>query len=130
MASGSARPRKENTEAARLEAHWMPLTGNRQFKANPRMFVAAEGAYLIDANGKKVFDGLSGLWCSGLGHGRKEIVEAVQKQVATLDYAPAFQFGHPASFALANKIKELAQGDLEYGFFGGSGSAAADTSLK
>src|SRR3569623_1218779 len=130
MASGSARPRKENTEAARLEAHWMPLTGNRQFKANPRMFVAAEGAYLIDANGKKVFDGLSGLWCSGLGHGRKEIVEAVQKQVATLDYAPAFQFGHPASFALANKIKELTPAGLDYVFFCGSGSEAADTSLK
>ena len=113
-----------------LEAHWMPFTGNRQFKANPRMFVGAEGAYYIDADGKKVFDGLSGLWCSVLGHGRREIVEAVQKQVATLDYAPAFQFGHPSSFALANKIKELAPKGLDYVFFCGSGSEAADTSLK
>ncbi|HEY6037723.1 MAG TPA: aminotransferase class III-fold pyridoxal phosphate-dependent enzyme, partial [Kofleriaceae bacterium] len=121
---------KVNTEAAWLDAHWMPFTGNRQFKANPRMFVAAEGAYYIDPNGKKVFDGLSGLWCTGLGHGRKEIVEAVQKQVATLDYAPAFQFGHPASFALANKIKELTPAGLDYVMFCGSGSEAADTSLK
>ncbi|MEO8841662.1 MAG: aspartate aminotransferase family protein [Kofleriaceae bacterium] len=123
-------PQKIQTDAAWLDAHWMPFTGNRQFKANPRMFVGAEGAYYIDADGKKVFDGLSGLWCSGLGHGRKEIVEAVQKQVATLDYAPAFQFGTPASFALANKIKELTPAGLDYVFFVGSGSEAADTSLK
>ncbi len=113
-----------------LDAHWMPFTGNRQFKQNPRMFVSAEGAYYTDANGRKVFDGLSGLWCSGLGHARREIVEAVQKTVATLDYAPAFQFGHPHSFALANKIKELTPAGLDYVFFCGSGSEAADTSLK
>ncbi len=123
-------PKLVRTDAAWLDAHWMPFTGNRQFKANPRMFVAAEGAYLIDSDGKKVFDGLSGLWCSGLGHCRREIVEAVQKQVATLDYAPAFQFGHPASFALANKIKELTPTGLDYVFFTGSGSESADTSLK
>jgi beta-alanine--pyruvate transaminase len=118
------------TDAAWLEAHWMPFTGNREFKAHPRMIVAAEGAYYTDASGKKIFDGLSGLWCSGLGHGRREIVEAVQKQIATLDYAPAFQYGHPMSFALANKIKELTPAGLDYVFFTGSGSEAADTSLK
>src|SRR5512135_3830646 len=117
-------------DAGWLDAHWMPFTGNRQFKANPRMFVSAEGAYYTDADGKKVFDGLSGLWCSGLGHGRREIVEAVSRQVAALDYAPAFQFGHPASFALANKIKELTPAGLDYVFFTGSGSESADTSLK
>jgi beta-alanine--pyruvate transaminase len=123
-------PKNVRTDAAWLDAHWMPFTGNRQFKANPRMFVGAEGAYYIDADGKKVFDGLSGLWCCGLGHGRREITEAVAKQVQTLDYAPAFQFGHPQSFALANKIKELTPAGLDYVFFTGSGSEAADTSLK
>jgi beta-alanine--pyruvate transaminase len=118
------------TDKAWLDAHWMPFTGNRQFKAQPRMFVSAEGSYYTDAAGKKVYDGLSGLWCTGLGHGRKEIVEAVQKQVATLDYAPAFQFGHPASFALANKIKERVPAGLDHVFFCSSGSEAADTSLK
>jgi beta-alanine--pyruvate transaminase len=118
------------TDKAWLDAHWMPFTGNRNFKAHPRMFVGAEGNYYIDAGGRKVFDGLSGLWCSGLGHGRKEIVEAVQKQVATLDYAPAFQFGSPASFALANKIKDLTPAGLDHVFFCCSGSEAADTSLK
>jgi beta-alanine--pyruvate transaminase len=117
-------------EPTYLDAHWMPFTGNRQFKQNPRMFVGAEGAYYIDADGKKVFDGLSGLWCCGLGHGRKEIAEAIAKTATTLDYAPAFQFGHPHSFALANKIKELTPAGLDYVFFTGSGSEAADTSLK
>ncbi len=123
-------PNATRTDAAWLDAHWMPFTGNRQFKAHPRIFVAAEGAYYTDAGGRKIFDGLSGLWCCGLGHGRREIVEAVSRQVATLDYSPAFQFGHPASFALANKLKELTPPGLDHVFFTGSGSEAADTSLK
>lgn len=118
------------TDAAWLDAHWMPFTGNRQFKANPRMIVGAEGAYYLDNHGRKIFDGLSGLWCSGLGHGRREIAEAIAKTASTLDYAPAFQYGHPYSFALANKIKELTPAGLDYVFFTGSGSEAADTSLK
>ena len=61
------------TDAAWLDAHWMPFTGNRNFKANPRMVVGAQGAYYTDAEGRKIFDGLSGLWCSGLGHGRTEV---------------------------------------------------------
>ncbi len=85
----------------------MPYTGNRDFKANPRMMVSAQGCYYTDINGRKILDGLSGLWCCGLGHGRREITEAVSRQIATLDYSPAFQYGHPLSFELANKIKDL-----------------------
>ncbi|UUZ74238.1 aspartate aminotransferase family protein [Polaromonas sp. P1(28)-8] len=117
-------------DAAWLDAHWMPYTANRSFKANPRMVVEASGAYLTDAGGRKIFDGLSGLWCSGLGHCRREITEAVSRQVGKLDYAPAFQFGHPLAFELANRIKELTPEGLDYVFFTGSGSEAADTSLK
>lgn len=117
-------------DAEWLESYWMPFTGNRQFKAHPRVFVAADGAYYIDRHGQRVFDGLSGLWCCGLGHGRRELVEAVQAQVGALDYSPAFQFGHPKAFALANKIKELMPSGLGHVFFVGSGSEAVDTSLK
>ncbi len=117
-------------DAAWLDAHWMPFTGNRNFKANPRMVVGAQGAYYQDADGRKIFDGLSGLWCSGLGHGRKEVAEAIGKAAANLDYSPAFQFGHPAAFELANRIKDLTPAGLDYVFFTGSGSEAADTSLK
>ncbi|TDK60541.1 aspartate aminotransferase family protein [Sapientia aquatica] len=118
------------TDAEWLDAHWMPYTGNRDFKANPRMIVGAKGNYYYDAHGKKILDGLSGLWCCGLGHGRTEITEAVSRQMATLDYSPAFQFGHPLSFELANRIKEITPAGLDYVFFTGSGSESADTSLK
>ena len=123
-------PTEIRRDAAWLDAHWMPYTGNREFKAHPRMIVGAAGAYYTDADGKKIFDGLSGLWCTGLGHGRREISEAIAKQAHTLDYAPAFQYGHPGSFALANKLKELTPAGLDYVFFTGSGSESADTSLK
>ena len=93
------------TDAAWLDAHWMPYTGNRDFKANPRMIVSAEGCYYTDIHGRKILDGLSGLWCCGLGHARPEITEAVSRQISKLDDAPAFQYGHPLSFELANKIK-------------------------
>ncbi len=115
---------------AELEAHWMPYTGNRQFKDDPRMLVAAEGIYYTDDRGRRIMDGLSGLWCCGAGHNRREITEAVQRQMQALDYAPAFQFGHPASFALANRIKALTPEGLDYVFFTNSGSECADTSLK
>ena len=117
-------------DAQWLDAHWMPYTGNRDFKANPRMIVSAKGCYYQDAQGRQIFDGLSGLWNCGLGHGRREISEAVAHQVQQLDYSPAFQFGHPLSFELANKIKDLTPEGLDYVFFTGSGSEAADTSLK
>lgn len=117
-------------DAEWLDAHWMPYTANRQFKAAPRMIVEGSGAYYTDSEGRKIFDGLSGLWCTGLGHGRREIAEAVGQQAMKLDYAPAFQFGHPLSFELANRIKAITPDGLDYVFFTGSGSEAADTSLK
>jgi beta-alanine--pyruvate transaminase len=115
---------------AELEAHWMPYTGNRQFKNDPRIIVGAEGAYYIDDHGRRIFDGLSGLWCCGAGHNRPEIAEAVHRQLQTLDYSPGFQYGHPLSFQLANKIKAMTPDGLDYVFFTGSGSESADTSLK
>jgi 4-aminobutyrate aminotransferase-like enzyme len=118
------------TDAAWLEAHWMPYTGNRQFKAKPRLMASAKGAYFTDVDGKQIFDGLSGLWCTGLGHGREEITRAVAQQMGTLDYSPAFQFGHSLSFELANQVVERMPAGLSHVFFTGSGSESADTSLK
>ncbi|MES2786064.1 MAG: aspartate aminotransferase family protein [Pseudomonadota bacterium] len=118
------------TDAAWLAAHWMPYTGNRDFKANPRMIVGAKGCYYQDAQGRQIFDGLSGLWCSGLGHGREELTAAVTRQMTQLDYSPAFQFGHPLSFELANRMVEFMPAGLNRVFFTSSGSEAADTSLK
>lgn len=113
-----------------LNAYWMPFTANREFKAKPRMMVAAEGCHFIDGKGRRVFDSLSGLWCTSFGHCRPEIVKAVSEQVVELDYAPNFQFGHPLAFKLASKIASLAPPGLDHVFFAGSGSEAADTALK
>ena len=113
-----------------LEAYWLPFTGNRSFKKDPRIIVQAQGAYFIDDRGRRILDGLSGLWCTGLGHCRPEITEAVTRQIARLDYSPAFQFSHPSAFELAHKIQTLMPRGLNHVFFTGSGSEAADTSLK
>ena len=116
--------------ADELKAHWMPFTGNRQFKQQPRLFSAAKGVYYTTPDGRQVFDGLSGLWTCGLGHCREEITEAVARQMATLDYSPGFQYGHPLSFKLAHKVVELTPSGLDQVFFTDSGSEAVDTALK
>ena len=113
-----------------LSAYWMPFTANRQFKANPRMFVAAEGMYFTDAGGRKVLDGTSGLWCVNAGHARREIAQAVERQLLTLDYSPAFQMGHPGAFELATRLARIAPEGLDRVFFANSGSEAVDTALK
>jgi len=114
----------------KLDAHWMPYTANRNFQRDPRLIVAAQGRYLTDDRGREIYDSLSGLWTCGAGHTRKEIQEAVSRQLGILDYSPAFQYGHPLSFQLAEKITELTPGDLNHVFFTNSGSECADTAVK
>lgn len=112
-----------------LEAFWMPFTANRQFKAQPRILARAEGMYYWTDDGRKVLDGTAGLWCVNAGHARREIAEAVHRQLQALDYAPPFQMGHPAAFELANRLARLAPG-LDHVFFTNSGSESVDTALK
>ncbi len=113
-----------------LDPYWMPFTANRAFKRAPRMVVGAEGMHYLTPDGRRVIDATSGLYCVNAGHGRRRIVEAIQRQAATLDYAPAFQFGHPGAFHLASRIALLAPADLDRVFFASSGSEAVDTALK
>jgi len=113
-----------------LESYWMPFTGNREFKKDPRLIVSAEGKYYTTADGRKIFDGLSGLWTSGLGHCRREIAEAVSSQVKELDFSPSFQFGHPKAFEYAERLTQYMPEGINRVFFTGSGSESADTSLK
>ena len=113
-----------------LNAFWMPFTANRQFKKNPRMFVAADGMYYTTADGRKVLDGTAGLWCCNAGHNQPRIVEAVAKQVAELDYAPAFQMGHPKAFELANRLVDMAPDGIDHVFYTNSGSESVETALK
>ncbi len=113
-----------------LEAHWMPFTANRAFKAAPRLVVGAKDMHYLTDDGRKVLDGTSGLWCANAGHCRTKIVEAVKKQAETMDYAPAFQMGHPGSFRVAQRVAKMLPGDLDHVFFCNSGSEAVDTALK
>jgi len=113
-----------------LDSLWMPFTANRQFKAAPRMFVAAKDMYFTTDDDRQVLDGTSGLWCVNAGHCRPRIVEAIKRQLDTLDYCPAFQMGHPTEFRVADLLRDLAPGDLNHVFFANSGSEAVDTALK
>ncbi len=113
-----------------LEPYWMPFTGNRWFKKNPRLIASASGMFVTTADGHELLDGIAGLWCCNAGHCHPKIVAAVQAQAETLDYALAFQMGHPQVFELAVQLTDLAPGDLNYAFFVNSGSEAVDTALK
>ena len=118
------------SSALNLEPYWMPFTGNRFFKANPLLMESAEGMYFTTTDGKKILDGIAGLWCCNAGHCHPKIVAAIQAQVAKLDYATAFQLGHPGAFELADRLTGIAPGNLDHAFFVNSGSEAVDTALK
>lgn len=113
-----------------LEEYWMPFTANRAFKAAPRIITGAQGMYYTTDRGDQLIDGSAGLFCVAAGHGRREIAEAVGKTLLELDYAPPFQYGHPASFELARRIAAITPGDLNYIFFTNSGSESVDSALK
>ena len=113
-----------------LRAFWMPFTANRQFKQAPRMFVAAEGMRYTTSDGRRVLDGTAGLWCCNAGHCRPRISAAIAEQAAEMDYAPAFQMGHPKAFELANRLIGMAPEGMEHAFFTNSGSEAVETALK
>ncbi|MEI9407820.1 aspartate aminotransferase family protein [Mesorhizobium salmacidum] len=113
-----------------LSAFWMPFTANRQFKQAPRMFVSAKDMHYTTSDGRKVLDGTAGLWCVNAGHCRPKITEAIQHQAAELDYAPAFQMGHPIVFELANRLVDLAPKGMDHVFFTNSGSESVETALK
>jgi len=113
-----------------LDAFWMPFTANRQFKSAPRLLVSARDMHYVDVDGRPVLDATSGLWCVSAGHCRPKIVEAIQKQVAELDFAPSFQYGHPKAFELASRLVAMAPAGLDHVFFTNSGSESVDTALK
>jgi len=125
-------PQRHNS--FRLDSYWMPFTANRQFKAAPRLLARAEGMYYTSDDNRQILDGTAGLWCVNAGHGRREIADAVGRQLSTMDYAPSFQMGHPIAFEFAERLAAFAPGGpgagLDRVFFTGSGSESVDTALK
>lgn len=113
-----------------LDAFWMPFTANRQFKQDPRMLVSAKGVHYTSDDGRDILDGTAGLWCCNAGHGYEEIAKAAYDQLLEMDYAPAFQMGHPIAFEFADRLRSLAPDEFKHVFFTGSGSESVDTALK
>ncbi len=116
--------------AENIDAYWMPFTANRDFKKQPRIITGASGHHYTAADGARIYDTFSGLWTSGLGHCHPKIVEAVQQQVATLDYCMTFQMGNDKAFALADRVISMAPDGFSNCFFTNSGSESVDTALK
>ena len=125
-----SRDNKQHIIMNDLSAYWMPFTANRQFKRHPRMIVGADRMHFHLDDGRKLLDGIAGLWCCNAGHNRPRIVAAIQRQAAELDYSPAFQMGHHKAFELANRLAALAPGNLKRIFFTNSGSESVETALK
>jgi beta-alanine--pyruvate transaminase len=119
-----------NANTNDLSAFWMPFTANRYFKRHPTLVTGGQGAYFLTPDGRRLYDCLSGLWCTPLGHCRAEIVAAVRAQVGELDFAPTFQVGHPKVFEFASRVASWAPDGLKHVFFTNSGSEAVDSALK
>ena len=128
--SGEAARRELANSTPDLSAFWMPFTNNRFFKENPRLLASAEGMYYRTPTGRPILDGVAGLWCVNAGHGRREIVEAIQEQAAILDFAPTFQLGHPKAFELCTRLAAIMPEGMDRIFLTNSGSESADTALK
>ena len=118
------------TETNNMDAFWMPFTANRQFKQAPRLLKSSKDMYYYNTDGQKIMDGTAGLWCVNAGHCRPQITEAVQKQIAELDYAPAFQMGHPLAFELSSRLVNMMPKGLDHVFYTNSGSESVETALK
>jgi len=119
-----------STATQPIDAYWMPFTANRDFKKEPRIITGADGHYYTASDGTRLYDTFSGLWTSGLGHCHPKVVEAVQRQVATLDYCISFQASNDKAFALAERVVGMAPEGFSNCFFTNSGSESVDTALK
>ena len=119
-----------STPPASMQAHWMPFTANRQFKAAPRLLARAAGMHYWDVDGRQILDAAAGLWCVNAGHNRPRIVQAIQAQAAEMDFAPPFQMGHPKAFELAERVAAIAPPGMNKVFFTNSGSESVETALK
>ncbi|MGI9228500.1 MAG: aspartate aminotransferase family protein [Gammaproteobacteria bacterium] len=120
----------DTTPALNLEPYWMPYTANRAFKKAPRIIESAAGFHYRTHSGATVLDSFSGMWTSGLGHCHPKIVQAVQEQVAKLDYAAVFQISHTGVIELADRLIKFAPAGFDHVFFTNSGSESVDTALK
>jgi putrescine aminotransferase len=112
--------------------HLHPFTNHADLaRRDVRIVTAAEGCHLIDSEGNRILDGMSGLWCVALGYGRRELIEAAHRQMSSLAYYNTFfQCATPPAVELAARLAEIAPAGLSRVFFTNSGSEANDTIVK
>lgn len=112
--------------------HLHPFTNNSEMHATgAHILMEGSGVWLKDAQGRKLLDGLAGLWCVNVGYGRREIIDAVKRQMEQLCYYPSFfNSTTEPTIALAKKLSDLAPGRLRHAMFSNSGSEANETALK
>ena len=123
---------REDWQALDKEHHLHPFTDHKDLhKKRSRIITRAEGVYIYDADGSKILDGMSGLWCVNAGYGRQELVDAAAAQMQELPYYNNFfQCAHPPSIELAAMLKEVSQPQFNRVFFTGSGSESNDTIVR
>ena len=119
------------SEAARRHL-WLHMSrmGSYDTTHEIPVIVAGEGVYVRDADNKRYFDGLSGLFTNSLGHGRADIAHVAAEQMRTLAYFPLWTYAHPQAIELAQKLAGLAPGDLNRVFFTTGGSEAVESAWK
>ena len=112
--------------------HLHPFSNHKSLRAGAvRVIVRGEGPYVYDSEGQRILDGMAGLWTANIGHSRRELAEAAYAQMLELPfYNTFFKTTHPPVAALAQKLAQLAPGDLNQVFFGSSGSEANDTAIR
>lgn len=116
---------------ARARRHLGPhFTRKQSWDTDFPVFVRGDGCHLIDTEGDRYLDGLAGLFCVNMGHGRADIAKAASEQISTLAFASNWGMAHPPAIEAASLIAELAPGDLNTTFFVNSGSEAAETAIK
>ncbi|ENY72349.1 aspartate aminotransferase family protein [Aeromonas diversa] len=124
----------DTREWQRLDAshHLHPFTDHQQLRQKgSRIITRGEGVYLIDSEGRRILDGMAGLWCVNMGYGREELIEAAERQMRELPYYNLFfQTAHPPAIELASLLAEVTPAGMNQAFFTGSGSECNDTVLR
>jgi adenosylmethionine-8-amino-7-oxononanoate aminotransferase len=121
----------DTLSAAARDHLWMHFTRLSAYADTPvPVIVRGEGPYIYDSTGKRYLDGLAGLFVVQAGHGRQELADAAAKQAAELAYFPIWSYAHPKAIELADRLADLAPGDLNRVFFTTGGSEAVDSAWK
>ena len=114
-----------------MSSFWMPFTNNRDFKANPRLLVSAEGMYYKDVDGNQVLDGTAGLWCVQCGHAPAEDHRGgAARWSASWTSRPPSRWATRPPSSLAEQLMDYTGHGFDHVFFTNSGSEAVDTALK